>query len=478
MMKTYRRDFLKLAGLAGAGLLGSWTNGPETIMKENAKAHEPDKIRKNAGKKYAQQFNMSGYCAPQIETVRIGFIGTGNRGGAAVERISYLEGVQIKCICDIRPEKANDAKARIKSTGHEAILYTKNEESWMEVCRRDDIDLIYICTPWKLHAPMAVYAMEQGKHVAVEVPAAITVEDCRKLVQTSEKTRKHCVMLENCCYDFFELLTLNMVRQGLFGEIIHCEGAYIHHTGLFEKNNRYDYWREKENASRNGNLYPTHGFGPVCQIMNINRGNKLDYLVSMSSSDFMLGELAKEYAAKDDYFKQFVGKPFRGNMNTTTIRTQKGSTIMVQHDVTSPRPYSRIHLVSGTKATAQKYPLPGRIALDHNDWLSNQEYTKLEEQYTPAIIKKIGDLAKKIGGHGGMDFMMDWRLIDCLRNGLPMDMDVYDAAAWSVIGPLSEWSVANRSAAIDIPDFTSGAWETNIPHDILLKTGGTTGVRS
>ena len=477
-MKTYRRDFLKLAGLAGAGLLGSWTNVPKTITQEDAKTHESDKIRKDVGEKYAQKFNMSGYCAPKIETVRIGFIGTGNRGTDAVERMSYLEGVQINGICDIRPEKASAAKAKIKSTGHEAILYTENEESWMKLCERDDIDLIYICTPWKLHTLMAVYAMEQGKHVATEIPAAITVEDCWKLVQTSEKTKKHCVILENCCYDFFELLTLNMVRQGLFGDIIHCEGAYIHDIGLFVKNNRYDYWRLKENASRNGNLYPTHGFGPVCQIMNINRGNKLDYLVSMSSNDFMLNELAKEYASKDDYFKQFVGNPFSGNMNTTIIRTQKGSTIMVQHDVTSHRPYSRIHMVSGTKATAQKYPLPGKIAMGHNDWLSMQEYAKLEEQYTPGITKKIGDLAKQIGGHGGMDFMMDWRLIDCLRNGLPMDMDVYDAAVWSAIGPLSEWSVANRSAAINIPDFTSGAWKTNIPHDISLKSGGTTGVRN
>lgn len=477
-MKTYRRDFLKLAGLAGAGFLSGCTKGSRAIKEKDTTAFKLDRIREEAGKNYTQQFNMSGYCAPKIEIVRIGFIGTGGRGSAAIERMSYLEGVQIKCICDIRPEKASAAKDRIKSPGHEAILYTENEESWMRVCERDDIDLIYICTPWKLHAPMAVYAMEQGKHVAVEVPAAITAEDCWKLVQTSEKTRKHCMMLENCCYDFFELLTLNMVRQGLFGEIIHCEGAYIHDVGLIVKNNRYEHWRLKENASRNGNLYPTHGFGPVCQIMNINRGNKLDYLISMSSNDFMLNERAKEYAAKDDYFKQFVDNPFRGNMNTTTIRTQKGNTIMVQHDVTSPRPYSRLHLVSGTKATAQKYPLPGRIAFDHNGWLSEAEYARLEEQYTPAITRRIGDLAKKVGGHGGMDFMMDWRMIDCLRNGLPLDMDVYDAAAWSVIGPLSEWSVANRSAAIDIPDFTSGSWKTNIPHDISLQKGGTTGVRS
>lgn len=469
-MKTYRRDFLKLAGLAGAGLLGSWINA-------TAGPVSPDKSGKTA-KKHSQRFNMSGYRAPAIETVRIGFIGVGNRGSAAVERMSYLQGVQIKALCDIRPEIAEKAKARIKSPGHEATLYTENDESWMQLCRRDDIDLIYICTPWDLHTPMAVYAMEQGKHVATEIPAAQTVEECWTLVETSEKTKKHCVMLENCCYDFFELLTLNMVRQGLFGDIIHCEGAYIHDIGLFVKNKRYDYWRVKENASRNGNLYPTHGFGPVCQILDINRGNRLDYMISMSSADFMLKDIAREFAAKDDYFKQFAGKPFRGNMNTSTIRTESGATIMVQHDVTSYRPYSRIHLVSGTKATALKYPLPGKIAIGHSDWLPENEYATLEQQYTPAIVKKIGDLAMKVGGHGGMDFMMDWRLIDCLRNGLPMDMDVYDAAAWSVIGPLSEWSVANRSAAADIPDFTCGSWKTNIRHDISLAEGGNTEVHA
>jgi hypothetical protein len=201
----------------------------------------------------------------------------------------------------------------------------------------------------------------------------------------------------------------------------------------------------------------------------------MDYLVSMSSNDFMLEARAKQVAKTDPTFQEFANKTFRGNMNTTTIRTQKGKTIMLQHDVTSPRPYSRIHLVSGTKATALKYPLPGRISTGH-DWISETEMKALEEKYQPEIVKRIGELAKQVGGHGGMDFLMDWRLIDCLRNGLPLDQDVYDAASWSVIGPLSEKSVANRSNSIDIPDFTSGAWKTNTPVDISMKTGGNTKV--
>jgi predicted dehydrogenase len=327
---------------------------------------------------------------------------------------------------------------------------------------------------------MALYAMEHGKHAFVEVPAAVTLDQCWQLVETSERTRKHCMMLENCCYDFFELLTLNMARQGYFGEIVHAEGAYLHNLlGLnFDKNGYWDMWRLKQNATRNGNIYPTHGLGPLCQLMNINRGDKMDYLVSMSGNDFSMEKKAEELAGKDDFFKPFTGKNYRGNMNTTSIRTKSGRTIMIQHDVSSPNIYSRIHKITGTKGTALKYPLPGKISNDTKEsWLSDKEMQELEKKYQPAIVKKMGELAKEVGGHGGMDFLMDWRVIDCLRNGLPLDQDVYDAALWSSISPLSEKSVANRSSAVDIPDFTNGSWKTNKPVDILLEQGGTTKVK-
>jgi len=481
-MDNNRRNFLKYTGLAGLGLAGQSVL-PGCAQGQSGKAKNEsghlDHILMQAQKRYEQRFNMSGYAAPKIDKVRVGFVGVGNRGGAAVERMSYLEGVEIKAIGDIRPEKAKEAKGRIQRPGHDPALYVNDAEDWKKLCEREDLDLIYIATQWELHTPIALYAMEQGKHVAVEIPAAKTVEDCWRLVETSERTKKHCVMLENCCYDFFELLTLNMVRQGFFGELIHGEGAYIHDIleSFFDKEARYDLWRLKENASRNGNLYPTHGLGPICQAMDINRGDRMEYMVSMASNDFMLEPLAEKLAKEDTFYQQFVGKPFRGNMNTSTIRTSRGRTILLQHDVSAPRPYSRLHLLSGTKGTAQKYPLPARISTSHEGWFTEAEMKKVEEQYSPPIISKIGELAKQVGGHGGMDFMMDWRLIDCLRNGLPMDMDVYDAAAWSVIGPLSEWSVANRSAAIDIPDFTVGSWKLNKPVDISLSVGANTGVK-
>ena len=245
-------------------------------------------------------FNMCGYAAPKLDVVRIGFIGLGNRGPSHVSDMTRIEGVEIKALCDIRPEKVNMVKKLLEGSAHNPEVYTGGKDEWKKLCERPDVDVVYIATPWSLHTPIAVYAMNNGKHAFTEIPAAKTIDECWQLVETSERTRKHCMILENCCYDFFELLTLNMTRQGLLGEIVHGEGAYIHDllAGNFSKEKYYDMWRLKENV-RNGNLYPTHGLGPVAQVMNINRGAKMDYLVSMQSKDFMMGKMASELAAKD-----------------------------------------------------------------------------------------------------------------------------------------------------------------------------------
>lgn len=477
-MKTNRRKFFQIAGVASAGVLSgglSSCNQPETTNNESQLAA----IKEAADKAHPQQFNMCGYAAPKLDTVRIGFIGLGNRGPGAVERMSNIEGVEIVALCDKTIDRiAKGQKILAKHGLAPAKEYGGTEDAWKEMCQSPDVDLVYICTPWKLHTPMAVFAMESGKHAATEVPAAVTVEQAWQLVETSERTKKHCMMLENCCYDFFELLTLNMARQGFFGEVLHVEGAYNHNllNSNFRENGYSDMWRLKENQTRDGNLYPTHGLGPVCQVLNINRGDKMDYLTSMSTNDFQMANRATELAAENEFFKEFETNNYRGNMNSTLVRTINGKTIMIQHDVTSSRPYSRIHLVSGTDGIAQKWPLPGKISKGHG-WFDADEMKVLEEQYTPKIVNLVGDMAKKVGGHGGMDFLMDWRLIDCLRNGIALDQDVYDAALWSSIGPLSEWSVANRSNSIEVPDFTNGAWKTNTPVDVTLSKGGTTGVR-
>ncbi|MDO9511400.1 MAG: Gfo/Idh/MocA family oxidoreductase [Bacteroidales bacterium] len=396
-----------------------------------------------------------------IDTVRIAIIGLGMRGSQAVYRYSFIEGVKIVAICDVVSKNVESAQKFMQESGlPDADAYTDSTD-WKKICERDDIDLIYVCTHWDLHTPIAVYAMEHGKHVALEVPAAITIEECWQLVNTSEKTRKHCMQLENCNYDFFEMATLNMAQHGLFGEIVHCEGAYIHDLrwlNFDEKSGYWNMWRLKHNEKRNGNLYPTHGLGPICHIMNIHRGDKMDYLVSVSSNQFGMTEYAKEkFGSESDYAKMEYK---HGDMNTTLVKTQKGKTIMIQHNVTNPRPYSRIHLISGTKGFAQKWPQQG-IALEPNghSFLSKTQLDSLLKVYEHPISKEVGEKAKKVGGHGGMDFVMDYRLIYCLRNGLPLDQDVYDAAEWSAIIELSERSVENQGMPVKIPDFTRGAWE-------------------
>ncbi len=471
-MTSNRRNFLRQT-LIGAGVVATGFVGQAATLTSGTNSEASRKHSKH-------RFNMSGFAAPKLDKVRIGFVGLGMRGPGAVDRMSFIEGVEIVALCDQYDDRVDKMQKLLEKKGlPRAKSYSGSKDAWKQMCENPDIDLIYSTTPWSLHTPIAVYAMEHGKHVATEVPAAVTIDECWQLVETSERTKKHCMMLENCCYDFFELLTLNMARQGFFGEIIHGEGAYIHNLlGLnFDKNGYAEMWRLKENELRNGNLYPTHGLGPICQIMDINRGDQMEYLTSVSSADFLMAEKARELASKDNFFAEFTSENYRGNMNTTTVRTVKGRTIMIQHDVTSPRPYSRIHMVSGTKAYACKWPDPARVAVA-DEWLNDEEMKALEEKYTPEIVKRIGEMAKKVGGHGGMDFMMDWRLIDCLRNGLPLDQDVYDAALWSAIAPLSEKSVANRSNSVDIPDFTNGSWKTNAPVELTLKGGGTTGVRS
>ena len=395
-----------------------------------------------------------------IDTVRIGFIGLGMRGSGAVKRYTYLNNVKIVALCDVVPENVTRSQKTLTDNNlPKADEYT-GENDWKKICERDDIDLIYVCTHWDLHTPIAIYAMEQGKHVALEVPASLTVDECWQLVNTAEKTRKHCIQLENCIYDFFEITTLNMAQQGLFGEIVHAEGAYIHDLRWlnFDENGYWDMWRLKHLEKYDGNTYPTHGLGPISHALNIHRGDKMNFIVSMSSNQFGMTAYAKEKFGEDsDYAKR---KYTKGDMNTSLIKTEKGKTIMLQHDVTSPRPYSRLHTISGTKGFVQKYPQKG-IALEPNahSFLPQDKLDSILNLYQHPIVKDIVEKAKEVGGHGGMDFIMDYRLIYCLNNGLPLDQDVYDAAEWSSIIELSRKSVENNSKPIQIPDFTRGSWK-------------------
>ncbi len=446
-----RRDFVKNMALT-AGALGYWSIGGCNSQISSA-----------------DRFNMCGFAAPKLDRVRVGVVGLGMRGPGAVERLSKMQDVDIVGLCDIRPEGVQVAQTILKNHGRApAREFTAGPDDWQNLCQMD-LDLVYIATPWELHVPMAVGAMKNGKHAAVEVPAAIELDGCWELIETSESTRKHCMMLENCCYDFFELQTLNMVRQGVFGELTHAEGAYIHSLVDYmqpegDKEIYQGRWRIKHNLKRNGSLYPTHGLGPVAQCMDINRGNRFLHLTSMSSQQAAFTEHAKQTGNL-----QFADLPsYRGDMNTTLIKCARGQTIMVQHDTSTPRAYSRIHLVQGSLGMARKWPRKGiTLQSEGHGWVDDEKMKELEEKYQHPLTRTIGDIARKVGGHGGMDFIMDYRLIYCLKNGLPLDQDVYDAAAWSAVVPLSCESVANKSNSVEVPDFTRGAWQNNHPLEIV-----------
>ena len=414
------------------------------------------------------QKDVLGLRLAPMPVVRVGFIGLGMRGPSAVERFTHLDGVEIKAICDLHPERVEKSQAILKKAGlPEATTYTGSEEAWKELCDRPDIDLVYIATDWARHAPMMIYAMQKGKHVACEVPAVTSLQEAWDVVNTAERTQRHCMMLENCVYDFFELTTLNMAQQGLFGEVLSAKGAYIHNLEPFWKYYEGN-WRLKFNQEHRGDVYATHGLGPACWVLNIHRGDRMEYLTSMDVPATSLPRFMKQ--------KMGVENPVvkNGEMTQTLIKTALGKTIYIEHNVTSYRPYDRMYQVIGTDGFANKYPVegyalrpteqnlkavPNHEDLKSHDFVSEATKTELMNKYQHPIQKEIAEKAKKVGGHGGMDFIMDYRLIYCLRNGLPLDMDVYDLAEWSTMGELTRLSLEHQSAPVAMPDFTRGAWK-------------------
>ncbi|MGL4993891.1 MAG: Gfo/Idh/MocA family protein [Bacteroidales bacterium] len=405
-------------------------------------------------------------CDP-IPNVRVAVIGLGMRGPGAVHRLTQIDGVEVVALCDVVEENVKRVNEKLEKAGRpKAQEFYGNTEIWKEVTKLPNVDLVYVVTDWKSHAQIGVQAMNDGKHVAIEVPAAMTMKEIWDLINTSERTRKHCMQLENCVYDFFELTSLNMAQQGLFGELIHAEGAYIHGLQPFW-GAYWNNWRMDYNKEFRGDVYATHGMGPACQALNIHRGDKMNYLVSMDTKPLQNPAFIKEKTGQEP-------KDFRnGDHTMTMIRTEKGKTIHIQHDVCSPRPYSRMYQLSGTKGFANKYPSEGYaldakeissdVAANHENlnahsFVPDEVKKALMQKYKHPIVKDIEEKAKQVGGHGGMDFIMDYRLIYCLQKGLPLDMDVYDLAEWCCLAPLTEKSLDNNSAPVEIPDFTRGAW--------------------
>ena len=448
-----RRDFLKGIALAGAasaagGATGGWWPFGGTVGSP-----------------------MHGYAAPAIPHIRLGIVGMGSRGCGIVNRASKLPGITITAICDNVKEKVEKAQKMLADKKKPAAKEYLGDTAWQRLCDDPNVDVVYNTTPWALHVPVALGAMRGGKHVFTEVPSAFTVDQCWELVETSEKTKRHCMQLENCCYGEIEMLTFNLAKLGMLGELVHGEGAYIHdlrwmcareHPGV-------ECWRFDENRVHGGNRYPTHGLVPLCLTFDVNRGDKLDYLVSLESNQANFKAFMEANLAADN--KRRLSKVRMADMNTTLIKTAKGKSILIQHDVSTPRPYSRIQLVTGTKGSICDYPY--RVVFEEKSgagahkWYDEKQAEEIRMKYRHPLWKTVGELAKRVGGHGGMDFIMDARWAYCLQQGLPLDMDVYDLAATSCLCELTEKSVDNRSRAYDIPDFTRGAWRTNAPMEIV-----------
>lgn len=433
-----------------------------------ATSKEEGPIKVETPARPAGQENALGLTVPAMDTVRVGFVGVGMRGSSAVERYTYIPGVKINALCDVEADRVEAAQKTLEGRGFpKAAGYSGSTEAYKELCDRDDIDLVYICTDWKHHVPIALYAMEHGKNVAVEVPAAASLEDIWALINMSEKTRKHCMMLENCCYDFYEMAVLTMAQKGLLGEILHGEGSYHHNLDPFW-GSYWNNWRLDFNKEVKGDVYPTHGLGPVCQVMDIHRGDRFKTLVAMETKavngpkhvEARTGEKCEDFQNAD--------------LTMTMITTEKGKTILVEHDVMTPRPYNRMYQIVGSEGYAGKYPIQQLCLRDNALTEASTDYQNLgrevtysgdrlkailEDNRNPILTPELEALAKQVGGHGGMDFIMDYRLVYCLRNGLPLDMDVYDMAEWCCLTELGRISIENGNAPVEVPDFTRGVWD-------------------
>jgi predicted dehydrogenase len=395
-----------------------------------------------------------------MEKVRIGYIGVGGMGTAHVENLLKIRGAEIVAVCDVVEERVKRAQEMTEKAGFKKPEgYSAGELDWKRLCERTDVDLVYTATPWQWHVPICLEAMKNGKHVATEVPAALSVDDCWQLVETSEKTNRYCIMMENCNYDKAEMLILNMVKKGMFGELLHAQCGYLHDLRAVKHDMEGEgVWRRAFSRTMNGDLYPTHGLGPVMQCMDINRGNYFDYIVSFGTKSRGLHEYAVARFGPDS--PQAQERYTLSDVVTTLIKTKNGETIVVTHDTSSPRPYSRDILVQGTKGIVRKYPEPKiyieGVSKTDDQWEPLAGYMKSHEHPVWTEL----EAASKGAGHGGMDFIEDYRLVNALLKGVEPDMDVYDGVVMSALVELTGKSIASEGKPIPFPDFTRGMWRT------------------
>ena len=460
-----RKSFLKSIFGAGALLSVPYCSNPEKLDEINSH------IKSVSGK---CKGNMVGFKSPAIDKVKVGLIGIGNRGKTLIQMFDWLiekEKTEIVALCDLDQKNIDYAINHLVEKQKETPkTFANGENDWKNLVKLEEVDMLLIATPWEWHTPMALFGMENGKHVASEVPIAYTIEDCMKLVQTTERTKKHCIMIENCCYNREELWIMNMIQEGVFGELTHAECAYNHDLRALLLHETYykNQWRMKHHTERSGNFYTTHGIGPVSFYMDIGRGDTFKYLTSMSSKEQSLSAAVKK---KNSDFPSIKC----GDVNTSLIKTKNGKSIMLQFDVHTGRPYSRINQLIGTNAMHEGYP--SRLYIDGEElefwghrWLSEEDYLSYSKKYEHPMISKLKKISESFKqGHGGMDFIMIYRLISCLNKGLPLDINVYDSVMWSAITPLSELSVSLNSQPIIFPDFTGGNWKEKRTSEIMRE---------
>ncbi|MBM55171.1 MAG: acetylgalactosaminidase [Euryarchaeota archaeon] len=464
-----RKDFLRLSALFGGGLFSGATLGQTPTA-------DLDELANNTG----IDGSMFNYADAPIKKVRVAVVGLGNRGTTLIEMLNWLvrnEHCEIVAICDVQKrylDRASERIAKFQSKSPLVVDGSSDKNAWQQMCNPELADLLLIATPWRWHAPMAKYAMEQGLHTATEVPMAYEAQDSLDLIKTAEQTKRHCIMIENCCYNGEELFVLNMVKEGVFGDLTHAECAYIHdlrelmlHTDYY-----HERWRLNHHLERDGNFYTTHGLGPVCMYMDILRGDNLSHLVSMSSNEAALSKALRE---SDDPVMNAVSEKVKcGDVNTTLIKTEKGRSIMLQFDVHTGRPYNRLNKLCGTGAV--HYGYPSRLFIDDPEsggWHSWQDETgykeHLEKYAHPMWVKLREQISDNEQGHGGMDFVMMYRLIRALNHGVPLDLNVYDGALWSIVGALTDKSVALGNQRVNIPDITNGMWKNEAEHPVFRE---------
>jgi predicted dehydrogenase len=464
MSKLNRRSFLQKTTMASAAI------GTAALF--------PEYLRGQSERPVSATY-MGDFAAPKLENVRAAFIGVGARGGYHLKFLAALPNTEVVAICDVYEDLVIEKEGWVREVSEEGRhknikLYHGDEHQWKVMLSEVKPDVVFIATNWTNHAPMAIESMRQGAHAMVEVPIAVTLQEMWNIVDTSEATQKHCMMLENVNYSRNELMFLNMCRQGLIGDVLHGEAAYIHELRwqMEEQDRGTGSWRTHHYANRNGNLYPTHGLGPVAQYMNLGRGeDTFGSLVSFSTPSMGRRAYAEKNYPENHKWNQLDYKG--GDLNTSIIKTQMGRTIMVQWDETSPRPYSRLNLIQGTKGTLAGFPT--RVALeggvegltkDHHSWVQGDDLEALYERYDHPLYKRLNEAAKG-SGHGGMDGIMVYRIVECLQKGLPLDQNVYEGCLWSAVAPLSERSVASGGYPHPFPDFTRGNWKQTKPLQIV-----------